>query len=416
MAIDITMPALSPTMEVGTLLKWHVKVGDEVQAGQVIAEIETDKATMDVEAVDEGVVLELLVDEGTEDVAVNAVIARLEGEGGAPASEAPAKKADTTSKKEEAPKKDAAPEPKAAEPAPKPAAAPARKSGERIIASPLARRIAAEQGVDLSTITGSGPRGRIVRADVEAAAKAPAASTGVAAAQMTGEAPFEEVRLSAMRKTIARRLTESKQNVPHYYLTVDIVLNRLLKLRRKVNESLEAEGVKVSVNDFLVKALGMALERVPDANVSFDGDTMRRYSRADISVAVAIPGGLITPVVRGAASKSLSAIAGEVKELAGRAREGKLMPEEYTGGTASISNLGMYGIRQFDAVINPPEGLIIAVGAGEERPWVVKDKVKVRTVMSATGSFDHRVIDGAVGAELMKAFKELVENPLSMLV
>ena len=430
MAIDITMPALSPTMESGTLAKWLVKVGDAVKPGDVIAEIETDKATMEVEAVDEGVVAEILVAEGTEEVKVNAVIARLQGEGD-DAAPAPA------------PRAAAAPAPAAAAPAPAPAPVPAatvvpapakpltpQGPLARNIASPLARRVAQLLGVDLGAVKGTGPNGRIVKADVEAAAgKAPvaAAPAAVAAAPAAAapapapvvlpptDVPFEAVKLSNMRKTIARRLTESKQQVPHFYLTVDVRLDALLKLRGELNKSLEGRGVKLSVNDMLVKAEALALLQVPDANVSFAGDTLRKFSRADISVAVAIPGGLITPVIRDAANKSLSKIATEMKDLAARAKEGKLQPPEYTGGTASISNLGMFGIKQFDAVINPPEGLILAVGAGEKRPYVVDDALAIATVMSATGSFDHRAIDGAVGAEFMSAFKALVENPLGML-
>jgi pyruvate dehydrogenase E2 component (dihydrolipoamide acetyltransferase) len=428
MAIDITMPALSPTMESGTLAKWLIKVGDAVKPGDVIAEIETDKATMEVEAVDEGVVAEILVAEGTEEVKVNAVIARLQGEGEEAAP---------------APKPAAAPAPVAAPaPAPAPAvpasiaAAPAPAKPltpqgplARNIASPLARRVAQLMGVDLGSVTGTGPGGRIVKADVEAAAgRAPVAQIAAAAPAPAAPAlasapvvlpptdvPFEAVKLSNMRKTIARRLTESKQQVPHFYLTVDVRLDALLKLRAELNKALEFRGIKLSVNDMLVKAEALALLQVPDANVSFAGESLRKFSRADISVAVAIPGGLITPVIRDAANKSLSRIATEMKDLAARAKEGKLQPPEYTGGTASISNLGMYGIKQFDAVINPPEGLILAVGSGEKRPYVVDDALAIATVMTATGSFDHRAIDGAVGAEFMSAFKALVENPLGML-
>ena len=444
MAIDITMPALSPTMETGTLTRWLVKAGDSVKSGDVIAEIETDKATMEVEAVDEGTITEIVVPEGTEDVKVNAVIARLAGEDedatpASPASERQAK-AEAAAKEQPKPepaKQQAAPkeETRTAEPA-KPSPALRQGSGQRIAASPLARRIAAQKGIDLATLKGSGPHGRIVRADVDSAgeapkagqapaAPAPAASTAPAtssapaskpqAAVPPTDVPHEEIKLSNMRKTIARRLTESKQTVPHYYLTVDIRLDALLKLRGELNASLEAEGVKLSVNDLLVKALGVALTQVPDANVSFAGDVMRKFQRADVSVAVAIPNGLITPVVRDAANKRLSTIATEMKDLAARAKDGKLQPAEYQGGTASLSNLGMYGIKQFEAVINPPEGLIIAVGAGEKRPYVVDDALQIATVMSATGSFDHRAIDGAVGAQLMAAFKRLIENPMAML-
>ena len=359
MAIDITMPALSPTMESGTLAKWLIKVGDAVKPGDVIAEIETDKATMEVEAVDEGVVAEILVAEGTEEVKVNAVIARLQGEGEEAAP---------------APKPAAAPAPVAA-PAPAPAPAPAVPASiaaapapakpltpqgplARNIASPLARRVAQLMGVDLGSVTGTGPGGRIVKADVEAAAgRAPVAQIAAAAPAPAAPAlasapvvlpptdvPFEAVKLSNMRKTIARRLTESKQQVPHFYLTVDVRLDALLKLRAELNKALEFRGIKLSVNDMLVKAEALALLQVPDANVSFAGESLRKFSRADISVAVAIPGGLITPVIRDAANKSLSRIATEMKDLAARAKEGKLQPPEYTGGTASISNLGMYGI------------------------------------------------------------------------
>jgi pyruvate dehydrogenase E2 component (dihydrolipoamide acetyltransferase) len=393
-------------------------------------------------------------------VKVNAVIARLSAEGesappagksAAPAGRDMAPPAPSARPQAAAPaavakdmpapppQKSAAPPPPpaAASPSPPPRPEPVSGSGGRILASPLARRIAAGRGIDLATITGTGPHGRIVRKDVEAAAPASAAAPAQPAAAAAPvppakaesapaavpvpaglapvEVPHEDQKLSSMRRTIARRLTESKQTVPHYYLTVDIQLDRLLKLRSDLNATLEPQGVKLSVNDLLVKALGLALTEVPDANVSFTGDAIRRYQRADISVAVAIPGGLITPVVRDAGNKRLSRIASEMKELAARAREGKLQPPEYSGGTASLSNLGMYGIRQFEAVINPPEGLIVAVGAGERRPWVVDDALAVATVMSASGSFDHRAIDGAVGAELMAAFRRLIENPLAML-
>lgn len=427
MAIDITMPALSPTMEAGTLAKWLVKVGDKVRSGDVICEIETDKATMEVEAVDEGVVTEILVEAGTEEVKVNAVIARLAGEGedASPAAKSAAAPVP-------APVKAEAPVPAAPVAAPRPAvAAPAADaaSGARAIASPLARRLAQLGGVDLAGLKGSGPHGRIVKADVEAAigkptavAVAPAPAPAAPAAPLPAAAPLaptdvphETVKLSTMRKTIARRLTESKQNVPHFYLTVDVRLDALMKLRGELNKALETQGVKLSVNDMLVKALGLALVQVPDANVSFAGDSLRKFSRADVSVAVAIPGGLITPVIRDVANKRLSQIATEMKDLAARAKGGKLQPPEYTGGTASISNLGMFGIKQFDAVINPPEGLILAVGVGEPRPYVVDGALAIATVMSATGSFDHRAIDGAVGAQFMSAFKALVEAPLGML-
>ncbi len=460
MALDIKMPALSPTMEEGTLAKWLVKVGDTVRSGDVMAEIETDKATMEFEAVDEGVIAEILIEAGTEGVKVGAVIARLtvEGEEAAPApapaaAEAPAADgpaATPTAKKmaEQAgidlagvtgtgPKGKITKEdveaviakgggaPAAAL---APIAAPAA-SGERIIASPLAKRIAADKGIDLAQVKGSGPNGRIVKEDVEtftpsaaAAAPAPAASAPAPAATpapapvIEGGAPFAEEKLSGVRKVIARRLTESKQTVPHFYLTIDIRLDPLLELRAQLNKSLEPDGVKLSVNDLLIKALARALIRVPQCNVSYHGDTLRRYSRADISVAVAAPSGLITPVITSADTKGLAAISTEMKTLAGKARDGKLMPHEYQGGTASLSNLGMFGIKQFDAVINPPQGMILAVGAGQQAPYVVDGDIKVATVLHASGSFDHRAIDGADGAQLMEAIKQLCENPMGLVV
>jgi pyruvate dehydrogenase E2 component (dihydrolipoamide acetyltransferase) len=429
MPIELKMPALSPTMEEGTLAKWLVKEGDDVKSGDILAEIETDKATMEFEAVDEGKIAKILVPEGTDGVKVGAPIAILAGEGEDAGAAAAAPKADTPPpappKAPAAPKPDATP--KAPE-APKAAAAPSapappatQSEGDRVKASPLARRLAQAQNIDLSGIKGSGPGGRIVRADIDsatgkpAAAPAPSAQPAAAAQPVAGEIPHEAVKLSNMRKTIARRLTEAKQTVPHYYLTVDIQLDALLKLRSELNKGLESRGVKLSVNDLLIKALAVALIEVPEANVSFAGDQMLKYSRADISVAVAIPDGLITPIIVGADTKSLSTIAKEMKDLAARAKEGKLQPHEYQGGTASISNLGMFGIKQFDAVINPPQGMIMAVGAGEKRPYVVNDSLQIATVMSASGSFDHRAIDGAEGAKLMAAFKRLVENPLGML-
>jgi pyruvate dehydrogenase E2 component (dihydrolipoamide acetyltransferase) len=420
MSIELKMPALSPTMEEGTLAKWLVKEGDEVHSGDILAEIETDKATMEFEAVDEGKIAKILVPEGTDGVKVGAPIAILAGEGesvsdagkGAPKAEAPkaeAPKAPVQPKQPEPPKAPAAP--KAAEPG------PATKS-DRIKASPLAKRIAENKGIDLASVQGSGPGGRIVKADLEAApaqAAAPAKAAPAAAAVGPGETPHEVVKLSNMRKTIARRLTEAKQTIPHIYLTVDIQLDALLKLRSELNAGLESRGIKLSVNDLLIKALAMALVEVPECNVSFAGDNLIKYSRADISVAVSIPGGLITPIVANADGKTVSAIATEMHDLAARAKEGKLQPEEYQGGTASLSNMGMYGIKQFEAVINPPQGMIMAIGAGEKRPYVINDSLQIATVMSATGSFDHRAIDGADGAKLMQAFKRLIENPLGML-
>ncbi|MFN4019168.1 MAG: 2-oxo acid dehydrogenase subunit E2 [Erythrobacter sp.] len=474
MAIDIKMPALSPTMEEGTLARWLVKVGDTVASGDVMAEIETDKATMEFEAVDEGVIAEILIAEGTEGVKVGAVIARLavEGEEAAlapaptPAAAAAAHAIDgpaatpTAKKLAEAngidlasitgtgPKgkitKDdvetailkgggtVAAAPAAPAPAPALAAAPApAASGARIIASPLARRIAADKGIDLTLLKGTGPNGRIVKEDVEAftpgaAAPAPAAPpTAPAAApapvaipSLGGDldAPFEVQKLNNVRKVIARRLTEAKQTIPHIYLTVDIRLDALLKLRGELNKSLEADGVKLSVNDLLIKALARALQRVPKCNVSFQGDTLLQFTRQDISVAVAAPSGLITPIIRDAGRKGLAEISTEMKALAGKAKDGKLQPHEFQGGTASLSNLGMFGTKQFDAVINPPQAMILAVGAGEQRPWVEDGQIVPATVMSATGSFDHRAIDGADGAQLMEAIKNLVENPMGLVV
>jgi len=437
MPIAIKMPALSPTMEEGTLAKWLVKVGDKVSSGDIMAEIETDKATMEFEAVDEGTIADIAVAEGTEGVKVGTVIATLaeEGEDVAEAKAAGgAKEAAPAAAPASAPKAEPSPLPVRAElvgseagakplPPSSSSAAPEAKSGPstssgqtdegRVIASPLAKRIAADKGIDLAAVKGSGPNGRIVKADVEAAKPGVAPAQAAAAAQ-PGEIPHTEEKLSGMRKTIARRLTEAKQQIPHIYLTVDIRLDPLLKLRGELNSALESRGVKLSVNDLLIKALAQALVQVPSCNVQFAGDTLLKFSRADISVAVSIPGGLITPIVVDAGTKSLSAIATEMKDLAERAREHKLQPHEYQGGTASISNMGMYGIKQFDAIINPPQAVILAIGAGEKRPYVVDDSLQIATVMSATGSFDHRAIDGADGAALMKAFKELCEKPLGL--
>lgn len=428
MPIEIKMPALSPTMEEGTLAKWLVKAGDTVKSGDLMAEIETDKATMEFEAVDEGVIAEIVVPEGTDNVKVGQVIAILaaEGEDASAAKAAPKAEAPKT----EAPKAEAAPDPSPAPAAPAAAPTPTpvpAASGDRVKASPLARRIAAEKGVDLASVTGSGPNGRIVRVDVEGAkpgaavpAAAPAAAESAAAPAPAKPAaipdiPHEATKLSNVRKTIARRLTESKQQVPHIYLTVDIRLDALLKLRADLNKSLEPRGVKLSVNDLLIKALAASLIQVPKCNVMFTPDQLISFQRADISVAVSTPSGLITPIITHADTKGVAAISTEMKDLATRARDNKLKPEEYQGGTASISNMGMFGIKQFEAVINPPQGMIMAIGAGEKRPYVIDDALGVATVMSATGSFDHRAIDGADGAELMQAFKALIEAPLGML-
>ena len=438
MPIELKMPALSPTMEEGTLAKWLVKEGDDVKSGDILAEIETDKATMEFEAVDEGKIAKILVPEGTDGVKVGAPIAIMAGEGesvDAAAAPMPDTAAPAAPKPAPEPKPDATPKgpppqaPVETPAAPPQPAAPPRQEGDRIKASPLAKQLAQAQSIDLSSLKGSGPGGRIIRADIDAAVgKAPAAApTGAPAAApalgthlvtpgpMEQAIPHEAIKLSNIRKTIARRLTKSKQQIPHIYLTVDIQLDALLKLRGELNAGLAARNVKLSVNDLLIKALAQALIEVPECNVSFAGDQLFKYSRADISVAVSIPAGLITPIIVGADTKSVSAISTEMKDLAARARDGKLQPQEYQGGTASLSNMGMYGIKNFEAVINPPQGMIMAIGAGEKRPYVINDSLQIATVMSATGSFDHRAIDGADGAKLMQAFKRLVENPLGML-
>jgi pyruvate dehydrogenase E2 component (dihydrolipoamide acetyltransferase) len=435
MPTPIKMPALSPTMEEGTLAKWLVKPGDKVEAGDIMAEIETDKATMEFEAVDEGTIAAIQVEEGTEGVKVGTVIAMLAEEGEdleEAAAAAPSKDAQSDADRSPA---EAGASNDDAQPKEAPASAGARKetapkpSGDRIIASPLAKRIAEQKGLDLSAITGSGPNGRIVKADVESAgtpAKAGASSSQAKPAeappsagdrvQSDLDAPYEATKLNNVRKVIAKRLTEAKQTIPHIYLTVDVRLDALLDLRKQLNASLEADGVKLSVNDLLIKALARALQRVPACNVSFQGDELFQYTREDISVAVAAPSGLITPIIRDAGRKGLAQISNEMKELAGKARDGKLQPHEFQGGTASLSNLGMFGTKQFDAVINPPQAMILAVGAGEQRAHVIDGALGVATVMSATGSFDHRAIDGADGAQLMETFKQLVENPMGLVV
>ncbi len=433
MTIPIHMPALSPTMETGSLARWLVKEGDSVVSGDFLAEIETDKATMEIESIDEGVVGKILVAEGAEDVPVGTLIMVLleEGESASDIDESAVAPAPTPAPAPVAaaePKKVATPRAATAAAAPTPAA-----SGTRVKASPLAKRLAAEAGIDIAALGGSGPGGRIIKADVEAAksgaapvARAPAAAT--AAAGM-GEVlpppdgvPYEEARLSGMRKIIAKRLTHAKQTVPHFYLTVDAEIDRLLELRKRLNAKLADEGnakdktTKISVNDFIIRAVAVALMKVPDANVQFGGDVMYRFSRADISVAVATPGGLITPVIRGAETKGLAEISAEVKDLAARAQEGKLAPEEYQGGTFSISNLGMFGVKEFSAVINPPQGAILAVGAGEPRAIVRHGAIQSATVMSMTLSCDHRAIDGAVGAKFLGVLKGYLEEPGSMLL
>lgn len=475
MPTPIKMPALSPTMDEGTLSKWLIKPGDTVSAGDIMAEIETDKATMEFEAVDEGTLASIEVQEGTENVAVGTVIAMLAEEGedveaaagsgpeaerkpapapatassnDGPAAAPSARKVGEASKVDRSPVTEAGPNGKTTKddveaaggkspakdaPAPteKPAPAPdaSDSDGERVIASPLAKRIAEQKGLDLTTITGSGPNQRIVKADVENVEPGAAPAKPNTSAQMSDpaapsktpaesefSAPYEEQKLNKVRKVIARRLTEAKQTVPHIYLTVDVRLDALLKLRSELNASLEADGIKLSVNDLIIKALARALARVPKCNVSFQGSTLHQYTRQDISVAVAAPSGLITPIITDAGRKGLAQISTEMKELAGKARDGKLQPHEYQGGTASLSNLGMFGTKQFDAVINPPQGMILAVGAGEKRPHVIDGALGIATVMSITGSFDHRAIDGADGAQLMEAIQQLCENPMGLVV
>lgn len=440
MSIQILMPALSPTMTEGTLAKWVKQEGDEVKAGDVIAEIETDKATMEVEAVDEGRIGKILIQAGTSGVAVNTPIAILleEGEDDSALAKATGGPAPVAT-----PAAPAAPAPTAAPAAAPAAAAPAtapRAEAGRLAASPLARRIAAQAGIDLSAVKGSGPNGRIVKADVEAAkagggAKAPAAAPASAAAAPVAAAPaapakpvgvdarsladslgmaYTELPNSGIRKTIARRLTEAKQTVPHFYLTIDCEIDALMKVRADLNG--RSDAYKLSVNDFVIRAVALALKKIPAANAAWTDSAILQYEHADISVAVATPNGLITPIIKKAEGKGLASISNEMKELAKRARDGKLKPEEFQGGTFSISNLGMFGIREFAAIINPPQGCILAVGAGEQRPIVKNGALAVATMMTCTLSVDHRVVDGAVGAEFLAAFKKLVEDPLSMLL
>ena len=419
MALEILMPALSPTMEEGTLAKWLVSEGDVVQSGDLLAEIETDKATMEFEAVDEGIIGKLLVAEGTANVKVNSAIAILLEEGdAADATVAPSAPAVVAADVM------AAPAVQASAPA-----APVAASGTRIFASPLARRIAADNGLDLTAITGSGPKGRIVKADLSTAVAPAAAAAPVSAVTMPTSANaaaveaiyqgrgFKTVPLDGMRKIIASRLTEAKQTIPHFYLRRDIRLDKLLRVRGEINKGLEARGVKTSMNDFIIKACALGLQKVPTANAVWAGDRVLQMEASDISVAVAIEGGLFTPVLQDAEAKPLSQLAVEMKDLAARARNRKLAPHEYQGGSFSISNLGMMGIDNFDAVINPPQGAILAVGAGKKRPVVLDDgSLSVATVMSVTMSVDHRVIDGALGAELLNEIVNYLENPLSMLV
>ena len=413
MGIDILMPALSPTMETGTLAKWTVAVGDAVRSGDVIAEIETDKATMEVEAVDDGILASIMVAEGSEGVAVGTPIGRLAEDGESPddVAAAPASTAPV------APELAAAPVEEPTQPTPAPVPAPAAVSSapaNRIFASPLARRIAADRGVDLASLSGSGPHGRILRRDVEAAETAPAAvRPAVDQAVVQGASTLEPN--SQMRRIIASRLQESKQTAPHFYLTVDCEIDALLAARRQMNDQ-APEGVKISVNDLVIRAAAMALIKVPKANASWEGENTRLFTHADIAMAVAVDGGLVTPVIWAAEKKGLAEIASVSRDLATRARDGKLAPEEFTGGSFTISNLGMYGVREFAAVINPPHGAILAVGAGEQRPVVKDGQLAVATVMTVTLSADHRVVDGAVGAEWLQAFKGYVESPVTMLL
>jgi pyruvate dehydrogenase E2 component (dihydrolipoyllysine-residue acetyltransferase) len=438
MPINITMPALSPTMEEGNLAKWLVKEGDTVSAGDVIAEIETDKATMEVEAVDEGTVARIVVPEGSEGVKVNALIAVLAAEGEDPAEAAKAANGGKAASQPAAQETTARESAKEEAPQPLPDKAPSQSAagaapvgdGQRVFSSPLARRIAKEAGIDIARIAGSGPHGRIVRRDVEAAMQSGTAKTGTTAkapvpmssSQVLGlfeEGSYELKKHDSMRKTIARRLVEAKSTIPHFYLSVDCELDALLEMRAQINDAAPVKedkpAYKLSVNDLVIKAMALALRDVPEANASWTDEAMVMHKHSDIGVAVSIPGGLITPIIRNAELKPLSAISNEMKDLAARAKQRKLMPEEYQGGTTAVSNLGMFGITNFSAVINPPHATILAVGAGQQRPVVKNGEIVPATVMSVTLSTDHRVVDGALGAELLVAFKKYIEKPLGML-
>ncbi len=451
MPINILMPALSPTMEKGNLAKWLKKEGDKVKSGDVIAEIETDKATMEVEAVDEGTIAKIVVPEGTQDVPVNDVIAVLAADGedvkaAGAATPKPAPKAaeKAAEKPAEAPKPAAAPAPAPATAKPAPAAAPQAAAGPapqanghgRIFSSPLARRLAKEAGIELGRIAGTGPHGRVIAHDVEQAKsgkglKAPAAAPGAPALApsmsdqqiraLFEEGSYEVVPHDGMRRTIAQRLTASVQNVPHFYLTIDCDIGKLLVAREEINKQAPTDKdkkplYKISVNDFVIKAMAVALQKIPNCNVSWTDGGMLKHKHSDVGVAVAMPGGLITPIIRNAETKTLSAISNQMKDFAARARARKLKPEEYQGGTTAVSNLGMYGINHFTAVINPPHATILAVGTSEERPVVRGGKIEIAHMMSVTLSCDHRAIDGALGAELIGAFKVLIENPVMMMV
>jgi len=443
MPINILMPALSPTMEEGNLAKWLVKEGDSVTSGDVLAEIETDKATMEVEAVDEGTVGKIVVPDGTAGVKVNELIAVLLEDGEDASAIDTSATASAPPQAPSAPADAPAATPDVAPTAPSAPAGPApvAASGDRVIASPLARRIAKQNGIDLSSVTGTGPRGRVVKADVEAAiaggtskatsspsAAAPSQATAAPAKGMSDDAvlklfeegSYELVPHDGMRKTIAARLTESKQTIPHFYVSVDCQLDALLKLRSELNKSApvkdEKPAYKLSVNDMVIKALALGLRDVPDANVSWTANDMVKHKHADVGVAVSIPGGLITPIVRRAEEKPLSIISNEMKDLGKRAKDRKLQPLEYQGGTTAVSNMGMMGVSNFSAVVNPPHATILAVGAGEQRPVVKDGALAIATVMTVTLSTDHRCVDGALGAELLAAFKSYIENPMSMLV
>ncbi len=450
MPINILMPALSPTMEKGNLAKWLKKEGEKVKPGDVIAEIETDKATMEVEAVDEGTLAKIVVPEGTADVPVNQLIAVLAGEGedakataAAASAPAPAPKpaeAPKAAAPAQAPAKADAPKPAAAPAAssPAPAAAPATNGHARVFSSPLARRLAREAGIDIARIAGSGPHGRVIARDVEGAKegkglKAPGAAPSAAPAPIAPalsddkvralyeEGSYEVVPHDNMRRTIAQRLTASTQTIPHFYLTIDCVIDKLMAAREEINASAPKDkdgkpAYKLSVNDFVIKALALALQRVPNANVSWTDSGMLKHKHSDVGVAVAMPGGLITPIIRAAEGKPLSVISSEMKDFAARARARKLKPHEYQGGTTAVSNLGMYGMKQFTAVINPPQSSILAVGMSEERPVVRNGKIEVANMMSCTLSTDHRAVDGALGAQFIGAFKVLIENPVMMVV
>ncbi|POS61274.1 pyruvate dehydrogenase complex dihydrolipoamide acetyltransferase [Parasaccharibacter apium] len=415
MAINILMPALSPTMTEGTVARWLKKEGDMVQSGDVIAEIETDKATMEVEAADEGILGKILIPEGTEHVAVKTPIAILVDEG-EDVPEAPAAGAKPEPEKK-AGVKDETPAPieiSSFDPDKK-SAAPEKGKGERIFISPLARRIAKEHGVDIASLAGTGPNGRILRRDVEEAkGQKPAPAASSAAAPAAGH--VEHVKHSGMRKVIARRLTESKTQVPHFYVSVDIELDALLSLRSRLNKALEAEGCKISVNDMMIKAVALALKKLPGLNVQFTETEMLHFEDVDISMAVSVPDGLVTPVIRQADRKSLREISQEARSLATRARDGKLSPEDYQGGTFSISNMGMFGVKDFAAIINPPQAAILAVASGEKRPVVRDGELAVATVMTATLSVDHRAVDGALGAQWLNTLRDLIQNPYSLVL